>query len=91
MRNSFCYLGVLVYSKSYVFGDNAAQITSATVSHAKLNIRYNILSFCFIRDMISKGFILLSHIPSEYNAAVILTKQWKYQGLFEHLLKPFQN
>ena len=91
IRNSFRYLGVEVYSKSYVFGDNAAQINSAKVPQAKLNKRHNILSFHFVRDMISKGFILLSHIPSEFNAADIMTKQWKYQASYLHLLKPFLN
>ena len=80
-----------MYSKSYVFGDNAAQINSAKVPQAKLNKRHNILSFHFVRDMISKGFILLAHISSEYNAANIMTNQWKYQALYVHLLKLFLN
>ena len=88
-RNSFRYLGVPVFQISYMFGDNKAQITSSTVPQAKLNKRHNILSFHFVRDTISKGFIELVHIASEFNAADILTKHWSYQASYPNILRPF--
>ena len=89
LHNSFRYLGVPVYHKSYTFGDNLAQITSAAVPQGKLNKRHNILSFHFVRDLISKGFINIIHIASEFNASNILSKNWKYQASYENILKPF--
>ena len=62
---------------------------SAAIPQAKLNKRHNILSFHFVRDLIAKGFINLIHIASEFNASDILSKNWKYQASYEHILKPF--
>ena len=56
---------------------------------AKLNKRNNILSFHFVRDLISKGFISLIHIALEFNASDVLSKNWKYQALYNNILKPF--
>ena len=78
-----------MYHISYTFGDNLAQITSASVPQAKLNKRHNILSFHFVPDLISKGFINLIHIASEFNPSDILSKNWKYQASYENILKPF--
>jgi len=88
LRNSFRYLGVPVCENSYVWGDNEAQITSSTLPYARLNKRHNILSYHFVRNMVAKGFIRISHIPSEYNLADILSKHWSHQASYENLIKP---
>ena len=59
LRSSYRYLGIQVYHKRYICGDNKAQITSAVVPQEKLNKRHKILSFCFVCDLISKGFVNL--------------------------------
>ena len=38
--------------------------------------------------MVAKGFINISHIPSEYNLADILSKHWSHQASYENLIKP---
>ena len=78
-----------MYHISFTFSDNLAQITSASVPQYKLNKRHNILFFHFVRDLISKGFINLIHIASEFNPSDILSKNWKYQASYENILKPF--
>ena len=65
IRNSVWYLGVPVYETSYVWGDNESQIRSSTIPYARLNKRYNILSYHYVCNMISKGFIHLQHIAPQ--------------------------
>ena len=43
----------------------------------------------FVLDLISKDFINLIHIASEFNASDILSKYWEYQRLYDNILKPF--
>jgi hypothetical protein len=88
LRNTFRYLGVPVHQTSYVFGDNKSMIDSAVFPHSRLHKRHNILSFHYVRCMISKGFISLNHVPSEDNLADIVTKHWSYSGVYKRLLKP---
>ena len=49
----------------YVWGDNESMINSSTIPEAKLNKRHNILSFHYVKSMISRGYINLQHIASE--------------------------
>ena len=86
-RQYLRYLGAPVYKTDYTWGDNDAQINSATIPDAKLHKRHNILSFHFVRSMIACGYINLQHIKSECNIADILTKHWGYQGTYE-LIRP---
>ena len=53
------YLGKPVHDIDYVWGDNESIINSSAIPDAKLHKRHNILSFHFVRSMISKGYIRL--------------------------------
>ena len=72
----------------YVWGDNESMIKSSTIPESKLNKRHNILSFHYVRSMISQGYINLQHLASEWNFADILTKNWSYQSSYHPLIQP---
>merc|ERR1712161_111672 len=69
-------------------GDNESMINSSTIPESKLNKRHNILSFHYVRSMISRGYINLQHLASEWNFADILTKNWSYQSSYHELIQP---
>ena len=73
---------------AYSFGDNEAQITSATQPDTKMSKRHNILSFHFVRNIISAKYINLQHLKSKYNFADIVSKNWNYNDVYEEILKP---
>ena len=52
-RSYLRYLGKPVYDMDYVWGDNESMINSSTIPDSKLHKRHNILSFHFVRSMIS--------------------------------------
>ena len=87
LRQSLRYLGVPVHGTSYVFGDNKAMIDSSKFPHSRLNKRHNILSFHYVRNLISKGFISINHIRSQPNPADILSKHWSHKAAYP-LLRP---
>ena len=87
-RNYLQYLGVEVYEISYMWGDNESQIMSATIPHAKLHKRHQILSFHYVRGIISQGWINLQHLRSDKNASDPLTKHWGYQSVWKTILQP---
>ena len=87
-RNYLQYLGVPVAEKDMMWGDNESQIHSAAIPHAKLHKRHNILSFHFVRSILSQGYIHLMHIKSEFNCSDILTKHWGYNSVWQHILQP---
>jgi len=91
LRNSFRYLGVPVHETSYVWGDNEAQIKSSTIPYSKLSKRHNILSFHYVRSLLSRGFIRLGHLPSEFNVTDTLSKHWSHQSNYTNLIKPLLN
>ena len=72
----------------YIWGDNERMINSQTVPEAKLHKRHNILSFHYVRSMISRGYINLQHLSLEWNFADILTKNWSYQSSYYELIQP---
>ena len=82
------YLGKPVGEMDYVWGDNESMIKSSTIPESKLNKRHNILSFHYVRSMISQGYINLQHLASEWNFADILTKNWSYQSNYQELIQP---
>ena len=55
------FIGKPVANIDYDWGDNDNMINSTTVPEAKLHKRYNILSFHYVRSMISRGYILTKH------------------------------
>jgi hypothetical protein len=87
LRNTFRYLGVPIHDTSYVFGDNETMINSASIPGARLQKRHNILSYHYVRSMISRGFIALHHLRSHNNLSDVLTKHWSYNSV-RHLLQP---
>jgi hypothetical protein len=44
LRTTLRYLGVPIWEKSYVFGDNKTVIDASSTPHAKLHKRHNALS-----------------------------------------------
>ncbi len=89
LRQTFRYLGVEVNQKSYLFGDNESVVKSATMVHAKLNKRHNILSFHRVREAIASKYIEFNHLPGSSNPADILSKHWGYASVKETLLPIF--
>ena len=82
------YLGKPVGEMDYVWGDNKSMIDSSTVPEAKLHKRHNILSFHYVRSMISRGYINLQYLASGWNFADILMKNWSYQSSYYELIQP---
>ena len=82
------YLRAPICNISYVFGDNETQINSATLPHARLHKRHNILSYHYVCSMIACGYTNLHHLRSELNPADVLSKHWGYQSAYKVLLRP---
>jgi hypothetical protein len=76
LRHTLRYLGVPIWEKSYMFGDNKSVVDSSTQVHAKLHKRHNILSFHRVREAIASGYILNSYINGDINPADLLSKHW---------------
>ena len=72
----------------YVWGHNESIINSSTVSEAKLNKQHTILSFHYIRSIISRGYINLQHLASEWNLTDILRKNWSYRSSYHTFSQP---
>ena len=87
LRNTLRYLGIPINDISYVFGDNETMINSSSFPHARLHKRHNILTFHFVRSMISRGFIAMNHLNSKNNLADVLTKHWSHISVYS-LLRP---
>ena len=62
------YIGKPVGNTDYAWGDNENMFNSTTVPEAKLHKRYNILSFHYVRSMISRGYILTKHYSGKIAA-----------------------
>ena len=52
-RYTLRYLGVPIFSKSYMLGDNRSVVTSATLPHSTQSSRQNILAFHKVRAAIA--------------------------------------
>jgi hypothetical protein len=78
LRKSLCYLGIPIREKSYVFGDNKTVIDASSTPHAKLHIRHNALSFHCVQEAAVSKYVMIFHLPGEYNPADILSKHWAY-------------
>merc|ERR1719491_604461 len=82
------YLGKQVGEMDYVWGDNECMSKSPTAPEAKLHKRHSILSFHYVISMISRGFINLQHLASEWYFADMLTKNGSYQSSYYKLIQP---
>ena len=87
LRNTFRYLGVPIHDVSYVFGDNESMINSSKFPYTRLHKRHNILSYHYVRSMIARKFISLTHLTSKSNLADIMTKHWGYFSAYP-LIQP---
>jgi hypothetical protein len=88
LRHTLRYLGVPVYKKAYMFGDNESVVNSSSTPHAKLHKRHNALSFHRVREAIAAGIIVYHHtIRSECNPSDMLSKHWGY-AITWPLLRP---
>ena len=87
LRTTFRYLGVPIHDISYVFGDNESMINSSKFPYARLHKRHNILSYHYVRSMIARGFISLTHLTSKSNLADIVTKHWGHSSAYP-LIQP---
>ncbi len=85
IRTTFCYLGVPVNSRSYMFGDNDSMINSSARADAKLHKRHVALSFHRVREAVASGTVNLAHIRSFLNPADILSKFWTHSSIWKTL------
>ena len=53
LRYTLRYLGVPIFSNSYMFGDNRSVVTSATLPYSTQSSRHNILAFHKVREAIA--------------------------------------
>jgi meiotically up-regulated gene 157 (Mug157) protein len=86
LRMTLRYLGIPVYTKSYMFGDNQAVVTNSTIPHSSLNKRHNALAYHRVREMIAAKILGYYWIDGKANPADIGSKHWGYQQIW-HLLQ----
>ena len=79
------YLGVPVYEKTYMFGDNKSVVDSSSIPYAKLHKRHTALSFHRVHEAIAAGIIQFIHLPGSLNPADILSKHWGYSNIWRML------
>jgi hypothetical protein len=53
LRMTLRYLGIPVYTKSYMFGDNQAVVINSTILHSLLNKLHNALAYHRVHEMIA--------------------------------------
>jgi hypothetical protein len=63
---------------SYVFGDNKTVINASSTPHAKLYKRHIALSFHHVGEAIASKYVMIFHLPGEYNPADIISRHWAY-------------
>jgi hypothetical protein len=78
LQMTLCYLSIPIQEKSYIFRDNKTIIDASSTPHAKLHKRHNALSFHRVREAVASKYVMIFHLPGEYNPADILSKQWAY-------------
>jgi hypothetical protein len=57
LRNTLHYLGIPVYERSFLFGDNQAVVNNSVIPHSTLSKRYNALSYHRVRKAIAAGMV----------------------------------
>jgi hypothetical protein len=81
-RLLFRYLGVPLFDRDYMFGDNESVVNSSMRIDSKLHKRHNALSYHKVREAIAAGYISYHHVPSRYNIADVLSKHWGYNDVW---------
>jgi hypothetical protein len=82
LRTLLRYLGVPIYTKAYMFGDNESVVNSSSTPHAKLHKRHNALSFHRVREAVAMKIIGYYHIRSETNPSDVLSKHWGHSQVW---------
>jgi hypothetical protein len=60
-----------------------AIIDASSTPHAKLHKRHNALSFHHVREAVTSKYVMIFHLPGEYNPANILSKHWAYASVWQ--------
>ena len=76
IRQTLKYLGAIIGSKSFLFGDNRSVVTSATLPHSTLTKRHNILAFHRVREAIAAKLMAFYWIQSAYTFSDMLSNHW---------------
>jgi hypothetical protein len=76
------YLGVPIWEKGYVFGDNKTVIDASSTPHAKLHKRHNALSFHLVQEAVASKYVTIFHLGGKYKPADILSKHWSYASVW---------
>ena len=87
IRQTLRYLGALIATKSFCFGDNRSVVTSATLPHSTLTKRHNILAFHRVREAIAAKLMAFYWIQSAYNLSDMLSKHWDHHTVYPMILK----
>ena len=85
LRLTLRYLGIPIRERLYMWGDNESVVNSATLPHARLHKRHNLLSFHRVREAIASGMVIFTFIPGITNPADILSKHWGYSQVWPRL------
>jgi hypothetical protein len=83
LRMTLRYLGIPIREKSYIFEDNKTVIDAPSTPHAKLHKRHNALSFHHVQEAVASKYVMIFHLPGEYNPANILSKHWAYASVWQ--------
>ena len=81
------YLGVPLFGKPILLGDNKSVVDSGTIPHQQLHKRHLMLSYHFVREAIASGELRYAHINGKFNPSDVLSKHWAYQAVWP-LLRP---
>ena len=86
-RQTLRYLGAPITTKSFLFGDNRSEVTSATLPHSTLTKRHNILAFHRVREAIDAKLMAFYRIQSAYNLSDMLSQHWDHPTVYPMILK----
>jgi hypothetical protein len=77
------YLGIPVYTKSYMFGDTQVVVPNITIPHSSLNKRHIALTYHQAHEMINAKILGYYWIDDgKANPADIESKHWGYQQIW---------
>ena len=84
LRHILRYLGVPIKTKSYLFGDNRAVVTSCTLPHSTVGKRHNILAY---HSAIASNILVYCWIQTGYNLSDMLSKHWDHPSVHNMIMK----
>ena len=87
LRYTLMYLGVLLRSKSYMFGDNKSVADSASIPTSTLSKKSTLASYHRVREGIAAGYLQFNWKDGKSNPVDILSKHWEFASIWP-LLKP---